>query len=76
MYLCSDGAASCKKNVLVVEKKPEQRQLGVATRGSYAIVSEEYSSANATVIDASGKVVLSLPTSTSVVFLPDGFSLP
>ncbi len=76
VHLCSDGAASCKKSVVVEKKGAQQRQLGLATQGGYAIVSEEYSSANASIIDASGKVVLSLPKSTAVVFLPDGFSLP
>jgi hypothetical protein len=76
VYLCSDSAALCKKNVLIEKKTKDQRQLGFAAQGDYAIVSEEYSSSNARVIDASGKTILSLPTSTSVVFLPKGFALP
>jgi hypothetical protein len=76
VYLCSDGASSCKSSVIVEKKSAEQRQLGLSTQGGFAIVSEEYSSANAHVVDASGKVVLSLPQSRAVVFLPDGFSLP
>jgi hypothetical protein len=76
VYLCSDGAASCKSSVLVEKKGAEQRQLGLSTQSGFAIVSEEYSSTNARVIDATGKVVLSLPQSRAVVFLPEGFSLP
>ena len=65
-----------QKNVVVEKKTTGQRQLGLSTQGGYVIVAEECSSANARVIVASGKVVLALPTSTAVVFLPDLFSLP
>lgn len=76
VILCTDGVASCKAPV-VVEKKGEGqgRQLGIATQGGFTILSDEYSSSNARIVDATGKTVLSLPTSTAVVFLPDAFKL-
>ena len=65
---CSD--ASCASKTIVLEKTNGDRQLALATQGGFALIAGEYANDNAVVLDAAGSTVLTLPTSSSVVFLP------